>query len=479
MVPLRQTTLTMLETYAEASESILPAGAVRVPKLALAQGRVEAFDGYSPGDLPLVVRSPYGFGEIVFLALDFDRPPLAGWSGRAALFDKLLGAPQTRTSEDERGRLGAVTTLGFTDLSGQLRGALDQFEGVRLAPFWLVASLAIVYIACIGPLDYLLVKYLLRRMESTWLTFLLTVALASAGAVALAYGLKGRDVRVNQVDIVDFDSQSGLVRGTSWCNVYSPTTSTYNLSLEPSDSSDTSAGGILFSWFGLTGAGFGGMDVPGGIGGDAATRTMSQFGEPYDYSSRLDRLRGVPIAVWSSKAFVGRWWRSAPGPVEAQLADDGRLGGTLVSRLDEPLTDAVLLYDKWAYVVHALEPRQTIDLETIDPQTADTYLRKVTVSGDRQVTAPFDQTSFDVPRIVEMMSAQGLAGGEVYTGLTNRYQPFVELTDLVADGRAVLLARVPRKAARLKNDGKPLAEELTRSWTFYRCVFPVKVSGSQ
>src|SRR5690606_29737313 len=100
----------------------------------------------------------------------------------------------------QAGTLGAVTTLGFVDLAGQLRGALDQFPDVPLVPFWLVAILIAAYIACIGPVDYYLVRHVLKRPESTWVTFSLTVVLFAAGAAGLAYNLKGNELRVNQLD---------------------------------------------------------------------------------------------------------------------------------------------------------------------------------------------------------------------------------------------------------------------------------------
>ena len=49
----------------------------------------------------------------------------------------------------------------------------------------------------------------------------------------LAYALKGSELRVNQVDLVDFDAATGLVRGTSWVNLFSPASEAYDLSLDP------------------------------------------------------------------------------------------------------------------------------------------------------------------------------------------------------------------------------------------------------
>jgi len=210
---------------------------------------------------------------------------------------------------------------------------------------------------------------------------------------------------------------------------------------------------------------------------DTASQGLRLFTEAYDFSGRLDAIERAPIAIWSSKAFVGRWWREedrrASRGIEAKLADDGRLVGTLTSHLEMPLTSAVLMYDKWAYVIRELQPGAEIDFDSIDPQTADTYLRHVRVQDDRQMAPPYDRASFDVPRIVEIMTAHDMVGGEIYTGLVNQYQGFAEISRLVRNGRAVLFGRTARPAARLERDGEPLAAGETENWTFHRYVFPV------
>jgi len=491
IVPLRQGTV--LEAYAETSDPLAPGASVdlEVAQLSGVRGSIESFAGSGPSDLPLVVRTPRGFGEIVFVAFDLDRAPISDWKARPQLLARLLGvAVETAASgEAEADELGAVTTLGFVDLAGQLRSALDQFTGVPLVPFWLVAVLIAVYIACIGPVDYYLVRHLLKRPESTWVTFTLTVLLFAAGAAGLAYSLKGNELRVNQLDVVDYDLESGFARRTSWANVFSPEIATYDVAFQPRTPASAArtaessiAPGSLLSWFGLTGTGFGGMDSTAGAGGGigAASSNLPLFSVGYDYNRTLDELHGVPIAVWSSKAFVGRTWESATGGIEAQLGDDGRLTGNIRNTLPVPLTHCVLIYDKWAYVIRDFAAGRELDLAVdIDPQTVDTYLRKVTAVGDRKVAAPYEQAGFDVPRIVELMTAHELAGGKSYTGLVNQYHRFMELSDLVARGRAVLIGRTSAPATTLvkldsdSQDEQLAPEDKTQHWTFHRYVIPV------
>jgi len=470
MVRLPQTA--PLEAYADGSEpiDIAAARAWQSPKLVDVRGRIEAYFGSRARDLPLVIRTSHGFGEIVLLAADLDLPPLSDWSGRGQLLDKLLRRSRRPVTESEDGTLGQVTTLGFSDLSGQLRGALDQFEDVPLVPFWFVALLILAYILCIGPLDYYVVRRVLRRPEATWVTFTLTVVAFSVGAYVLAERLKGTELRMNQVDLVDFDAEGGLVRGTSWQTIYSPDSAMYDLSLTPPP---TTAGSqppaTALSWSGLPGSGFGGMRPAAG--------SLPLFTTAYDFSRQLDRMIGVPIAVWSTKAFVGRWWADAPGPIEADLSDHGKLVGTVTSHLDAPLDDCLLIYENWAYPLRQFKPGDRVNVDAqIDPQTIETYLRRVRVQGDRDVAPPYDRASFDIPRIIEIMSCHELAGGESYTFLAGAYQPFVDLSGAVRNGRAVLIGRQAHGATELVNGKQSLAAAPGQRWTFYRFVFPVSES---
>ena len=146
----------------------------------------------------------------------------------AALVERLLTTDESPAVEVPAGN---ATNVGFKDLAGQLRGALDQFSGVRLVPFWVVGTLVFGYILLIGPVDYWLVKKVFKRMELTWLTFPTIVVTVSLAAYLAAYWTKGNKLLVNQVDLIDIENSSGQLRGTSWLNVFSPTTSTYDLTL--------------------------------------------------------------------------------------------------------------------------------------------------------------------------------------------------------------------------------------------------------
>ncbi len=121
-------------------------------------------------------------------------------------------------------------------------------------------------------------------MELTWITFPIWVVLVSAGAYALAMYTKGDELRLNQVDLVDVDVQSGIARGTSWLNLFSPQSQTFDLGLalrEPSGAPVADSQRLL-SWLGTGGSKFG-------------SGSGALFAGQYDFSPELDTLEHVPV----------------------------------------------------------------------------------------------------------------------------------------------------------------------------------------
>jgi hypothetical protein len=448
------------------------------------EGRVEAGEG----ELPLVIRAPRGLGQVIFLAADFDVGLLGAWSDRRLLAARLLDLP-TREQPTEEAASGAA--YGYLDLAGQLRSALDQFPGVRLVPFYVVAMLAAFYILLIGPGDYFFLRRFVRRMEWTWLTFPAIVIVFAAGAYAAAWRLKGHDIRVSQADLVDFDVSGGSgannagggVRGTSWFSVLSPRTETFRMTAEPRQPGGEPArdARATLAWLGMPGDGMGGMYRPW-----ARTAGLSPWSTPYAMLPAAGAVDELPIQVWSTKSLTARWWASSPRRLlDADLTDDeGVPTGTIVSRLKIPLSQCLLAYDRWAYDLGTLDPGASKELtpasRRIELQTLLTG-RKLSFddSGRSQTetATPYDASSRQAAYVLQAMMFFQAAGGRRYVGMANDYQGFVDLSGLLKAGRAVLVA-VPaagsdRRAAELLRDGRPLAGPDAQNVTCYRFVLPV------
>jgi hypothetical protein len=477
---LRQTGV--WESYAESTEPLARAGpggarlAMRVPQLAGVEGVVELREAGSA----LVVRTPRGFGQVVFVAADLDLPPLDAWIDRPALVQKLLDLPAGAAEETARG--SAVMHFGYPNIAGQLRSALDQFSEVRLLPFSIVAGLMVVYVLLIGVGDYFFLRKVVRRMRWTWLTFPAVVLGVCVAAYFLAYGLRGDRVRLNQVDLLDVDAASGRIRATSWMNVFSPGVELYDLSVRPQlpGGRKPQRAEVLLSWLGLPGAALGGMDPQ--------TAAFSQWTAGYDFAPRLDGLEGLPIQVWSSKSLTARWTAQWPEgsavPVESDLAAEDRVPeGKVVQRLGFPLEDCLLAYRYWVFELGTLEPGVP---RRVGPMVKHSELktlltgRKIVLEGKdyRQESTPYDQASRDLAYILRTMMFFEAAGGERYTGLTNTYQGFVDAEGLLTTGRAILVGRAPgepkHRPTVLLRDGRPMTDCEDRHLSVYRFVLPVK-----
>ncbi len=445
---------------------------VEVPRFADVRGVVEAREG----NLPLVVRRAYGFGQVVFVGLDLEQPPWLQWPARNRLVARLLGHDVDNLGELDTGSdaWGTMAMAGFDDLSGNLRAVLDQFSGIQIAPFWLIAVLVFAYILWIGPVDYLLVKYVFRRMELTWITFPTAVLLISAGAYGLGRHMKGSALLVNTIDLFDVDIESGLVRGTHWSNIFSPQVDTYTVEVQPllPDGATPADAERLLSWLGLPGFGIGGMQSP--------TADAVAWNRGYRYSDALDQLLDVPIQVWSTKSFVQRWSTrryNHTSALDIELRErDGFLEGRITNRLDIPVEDALLAFGRWAYRLETIAPGQSVAIDPLrDPRTLEAELADLAQATKNSASPMAVRPLFasDPVDLVRQMTFYQAGGGRKLTQLSHRYQSFVDLSAHLKLGRAVLIGFLERPVGQVLVNGNPQKSEHDRHTTCLRVVVPL------
>jgi hypothetical protein len=472
-----------LETFAHAEEPLSP---FSLSVVTAPPARVAAYvEGRGTDDHPAVIRSPFGFGEVVFVAFDIDQPPVSGWQALSELLDVVVQRQVDRESTQRENETRRVRHIGYDELSGQLRSALDYFPatakqtGIGLVSFWTVFALICVYIALVGPGDYFLLRRVVGRMEWTWLTFPLLLVMTCAVIYGLSgYWRGGSQLRVNQVDLVDVDIQQGLVRGTTWAHIFSPTTTSYDVRMKPAPPWDTAVTaaeeGSLVTWHGLPGSGFGGFDT-------AAVEVLTT--EPYRVISAPDKTRlwlnQLPIRTSSTQSVVGRWWQRSQLPSAGELTADenGFLHGTLVNLLTVPLEDGVLIHDRWAYRLdRTLQPGQSLRVDGLERRDLQWLLtrRRVLQGKTSYASTPWEAESRDVPRVLEIMMFHSAAGGPTYTGLGQNYQDFVDLSDQLMLGRAILLGSAAAPAAQLDDRDRSLTDTADRHWTWFRLLLPVQ-----
>jgi len=463
-----------LEHFASAAPISVSASAeLRVPQFVNVAGNIEAYYGQQAKELPLVVRSPHGFGEVAFVGVDLSQPPLADWSGRAAFLQAVVRPYLANIGSGDASQ--RLVTRGYNDLSGALRQALGRsFASVVPIGFGVVAGLAIAYMVVLGPLDYLFINRWLRKPAVAWISFPLIVALFSAGAMVLADWREGtRRPRVNQIQLVDVDTISGRARGTFWSTLYSPVATQRDLSLQLAslrrDATDQPE--ILFSWWGLPGAGIGGMQAGGMDPGLVHTG--------YRYGDKKDSLSAVPVLASATKSFMARWTGPAAAMVEADLTDqDGLATGFVTNQMAAPLKNIRLFYGSWAYRLGTLKPGQRIAVgEQLSPRKVKTIVTRDALgeSGptEGRVFAP-EQAS--PAELLNLMMFYDAAGGFGFAHLPHRYQLYCDLSRSLELGRAILIAESDKPVAQLidTETEKAVGDEQDLSTVTYRFLFPIK-----
>ena len=194
--------------------------------------------------------------------------------------------------------------LGYDDLAGQLRMALEQFQSVGTISFSVVAMAVAVYIGLVGVGDFWLVHRLTARPMLTWITFPLLILGVCGMALWSTWAWKGGRRHANQLHIVDIDPANERVLVRSWWHGYSPRAERFDVGLRLAEAIWPAHRSVfsVCGWEGLPGKGFGGMDAVGG-----PRIFSSSYGSLHDRGPEGAeiQLADMPVSAWSSRGVEG------------------------------------------------------------------------------------------------------------------------------------------------------------------------------
>ena len=433
---------------------------MRMPRLIEPHGIVFVRDG----DLPLIVRAAHGLGTIIYFGGDLSGRPLGTWRDRTTLVRNIM-----QWNTERRGavdpRAGAMLQLGYNDISGQIRSALDQFEGVRVIPFSVILIILTGYWLVIGLFDWFFVHKVLRKPILTWVTFplwivlfsLLTYTLAASGRPSAG---EGSAFLQNTLTLYDADVESGVYRTSVWYGVYSPIDQHYSEMFV-----DKSVG--HFSWHGLPGSGLGGM----------APKTVSPPVWQTGSNQRSEvEITDVPIQTRSTKSFFGQYHGGVLDNSNRLVARLSDVEGIPIGTLEVPddfafsLTNCILVYGRWALELGELRSGKTINLTRTTPRRdmRDLLIPPKTLEDTRlRGMATYNPQSTELEYIVRVMSLHRALGGYESTGLHHAYQSSLDMSELLTADRILLLGvAVPSVSV----------SEGFRQMYFFRQSFPIALS---
>ncbi|MCS6865750.1 MAG: hypothetical protein RMJ56_14730 [Gemmataceae bacterium] len=297
----------------------------------------------------IAAQKAWGLGRVTVIGFDLDGAPLADSPQRAEFWDWVLregGAFRASLGGDGKPRPPGALTEEEDEAAVAIRLSNDAFDGVAVVSFGWIAVFIGLYLLLIGPVEYFFLQRILGRLELTWITFPIIVLTVSVLAYLTADAIKGHELRINKVDVVEIDPASHRLYGTTWLTIFSPKIDTYTIALTPND-------------------GWGHPPLPttiAAIGAPRAGRSgivRRKYTIHATQATLADSLIDVPIQVWSTKALAANWSSHCATDKSASLvsadlihppADRSKVVGTFRHDLPVPaLTDCVAFYGGMAY----------------------------------------------------------------------------------------------------------------------------------
>ncbi len=168
---------------------------------------------------PLLIRRTLGAGTVDYLTATPSAVPLRGWGGLGDMWLALASSvnPQPGWSN------------GIVDWD-QISSAINILPGVNLLPdiLPLIGFLAL-YIALIGPLNYIVLNRINRR-EYAWITIPIFIVVFSALAWTFGFNLRGSEVTLSRISLVQSWPDAERANVQQLVGLLSPRRTTYSLS---------------------------------------------------------------------------------------------------------------------------------------------------------------------------------------------------------------------------------------------------------
>jgi hypothetical protein len=292
------------------------------------------------GDLPLVVEKSVGSGYVDFIALDLTVSPFNAWAGAAAFWETLL-APNSAYPE------WMPPDMSKTQMtSSRMTYALSNLPAMDLPSVRGLALLLGFYIALVGPINYLLLRWQ-RRLHWAWVTIPMITVIFSAGAFGLGYVMRGTDLLLNRIVVAELNP-GGSANVMSFYGLFSPAQSSYEV--------EVSGGGLLRS-------------LTADYDPWRSSIPAAGAGEVVFYQGEPNRLRGLSVNQWSMQSFMSETTWQDFGTLHSDLVlDQQKLVGTVRNETGIYLNNVVLILGNQISFLGDLAPGQEaqVSMEVMD-----------------------------------------------------------------------------------------------------------------
>ena len=205
--------------------------------------------------------------------------------------------------------------------SGQMTSALSNLSSLDLPSVRGLGALLALYIVLVGPVNYFVLRWR-KRLHWAWVTIPLITIVFSGGAFGLGYALRGTDLILNKIAVIELQSD-GTAGVSTYLGLFSPARQSYEIEVK--------GGGLLSPL---------NPDYnPWGPGGG-----VNAAGEMVFVQSNPGHVRGLVVNQWSMQTFMTEGVWADFGRIVGDLRVEGNgLTGTVRNETAHALTDVVLI----------------------------------------------------------------------------------------------------------------------------------------
>ncbi|RPI31282.1 MAG: hypothetical protein EHM70_11865, partial [Chloroflexota bacterium] len=290
-------------------------------------------------DLPLVAEKAVGNGFVDYVALDLTISPFNAWTGTTPFWERLLSPTAAYPDwlpPDISARQMMLNQMGY---------ALTNLPSLDLPSIRGLAVVLGIYIVLVGPVNYLLLRWR-KRLHWAWVTIPLVTIAFAAGAFSLGYLMRGNDLLLNKISIVEVQP-GGVASITNYFGLFSPAQQAYEIEVN-----DT----------GLLSPVNPGYD-PWGSG------SYATGGEVVFIQGQTGRMRGLTVNQWSMQAFMTEGTWTDLGEITSDLSlEDQAITGVVHNNTSQTIKDAVLVIGNQFKRLGDLEPGAEVDVQMDLPE---------------------------------------------------------------------------------------------------------------
>lgn len=269
--------------------------------------RPDATNLASIGKTPWLSARDYGAGRVLLLSGDPSAPPFLGWSGQGALWSNVMqNLPRLQRLEgvghngfDNGYYPGYYNNYGAQQVgsTAQLLSVIKKLPQLQTPPTSVIAWFLMLYVFCLVPLNYFILRGLDKR-ELAWVTIPVIAVVFSIASYMAARNIKGTNLLVRQVNIVQGSGTSGTARTDAMLWMYSPRRANYDISgAQPLAIGDY---------------------VSGEFNAPASSLSLRQP-DP----ARAFKVEGAPVKMWDEAEFIAQGTLPTKGGVQVQKTASG------------------------------------------------------------------------------------------------------------------------------------------------------------